>query len=590
MAFVHPQLLIALAALAALGAAALVASSRRGRADLAAFGERGLLERAGRLPCGRRRAAAQSLALLALCLALGSLARPQFGAKPVVLTRTGRDVLFVLDLSRSMNAEDVTPSRLLAAKQAIREVLEASPGDRVGLAVFGGSAFLQVPLTLDRAAFDLFLGSASTEDLSDPGTNLAAALTTAATAFGDDSEPRYRVVVLLSDGENLQGDPGRALETLRRAGVRVFTVGVGTPEGGPIPEHAGGQLLGYHRDEAGQPVVTRLEEDVLRRVAADTGGSYLRLASGASVRRLTAQLGELEKREISSRLFTELVDRYQWPLAAALAALFLASLLELAPRARPRAGAAVIGWLALAALAGAAAPGRLAAQQAPDRDDGEGLYRAGRFQEAYDAFQRAAERHGRTADLTYDAGNALYRLGRYDAAAGSFRDAQTEPTPVKQPSTYNLGNALVKAAESQPDRRDDLRRAVSAYEQALLLSPADRDAKWNLELALRKLEQEEQRQQQQQNQGGGGGEGGQGDRQDQSDGPDSSQTGGNDGQKPQPTPGDEGGKGGDETPAQTALTEEQARRLLDAIQSEEGEVLDDRNQGRARASSGAKDW
>jgi Ca-activated chloride channel family protein len=285
------------------------------------------------------------------------------------------------------------------------------------------------------------------------------------------------------------------------------------------------------------------------------------------------------------------VDRYQWPLAAALIALFLASLLELAPRIRPRAGAALVGWLALTTALGAAAPGRLAAQQLPDRDDGEGLYRAGRFQEAYDAFQRAAERHGRSADLSYDAGNALYRLGRYDAAAGSFRDARSEHTPVKQPSTYNLGNALVKSAEAQPDRREDLRRAVSAYEQALLLSPADRDAKWNLELALRKLEQEEQRQQQQrQQQGGGGGKGGEGDRQDQREGSDSNQTGGNGDQKPQPTPGDEGGNGGDQAPTQTALTEEQARRLLDAIQSEEGEVLDDRNRGRARASSGAKDW
>jgi Ca-activated chloride channel family protein len=508
--FVHPQLLLVLAALAAAGIAALVWGERRNRARLATFGERQLLERASRIPGAGRRLAAQGLAVAGLCLAVGALARPQFGAKPVVLTRTGRDVLFVLDLSRSMNAEDVPPSRLAAAKQAVREVLEASPGDRVGLAVFGGSAFLQVPLTLDRAAFDLFLNAAGTDDVSDPGTNLPAALNAAISAFGEDSEPRYRAVVLLSDGENLQGDPGRAIAALRQAGIRVFTVGVGTSEGSPIPERAANQLVGYHRDESGQVVVTRLEEETLRQVASETGGSYLRLSGGASVRRLTSELAQLEKREVSSRLFTQLVDRFQWPLALAILVLFVAAGLEAAPAAGRRAARAAAAFLFLSAAVWAA-PGRLAAQQRIDPDDGESLYRAGRFQEAYDAFQRAAQKGKRTPILSYDSGNALYRLGRYDAAAGSFREALADSSDVRQAGAYNLGNSLIKASEAEQDREEELRRAISAYEEALLLSPKDGDAKWNLELALRKLEAEQKRQQQSQ-QGGEGQGGGGGDR------------------------------------------------------------------------------
>jgi Ca-activated chloride channel family protein len=593
LAFVHPRVLLLLAMLAGAGAAALVAVERRRRAQLAAFGERRLLERAGPLPGSRRRLAAHVLALACLCLALAALARPQFGAKPVVLTRTGRDVLFALDLSRSMNAEDVPPSRLSAAKQAIREVLEASPGDRVGLAVFGGSAFLQVPLTLDRAAFDLFLAAARTDDISDPGTNLPAALAAAATAFGDDSEPRYRVVVLLSDGESLEGDPSRAIAALREEGIRVFTVGVGSREGAPIPERAAGQLMGYHRDESGQVVVTRLDEETLRRVASATGGSYLRLTGGASVRQLAGEIAHLEKREISSHLFTQLLDRYQWPLALALAALFLASLLEVAPaagRRGPRSAAAKRVFLLAMASMAFAPPVRLAAQQGIDPSDGESLYRAGLFQEAYDAFQLAIQKGERSAALSYDTGNTLYRLGRYDAAVGSFREALAESSAVRQPSTYNLGNAFVKASESQDERQEDLRRAIAAYEQALLLSPEDKDAKWNLELALRKLEEEDQRQEQQGGGGGGDGQGGGGEEEEKQKGAQGDSGGQSDQPQPRPGPQNPEEQEGEQAPSPTALTEEQARRLLEAIQSEEGEVLESRNRGRARAASGAKDW
>ena len=321
MTFAEPVYLICLALLVPAVALLVVRQERRRRGDLEVFGERGLLARFSAVAAARGRLVARLLAVGALALVLVALARPQFGEKPIVVTRTGRDVLFVLDLSRSMNAEDVARSRLEAAKRSVRELLAASPGDRVGLVVFGGSAFLQVPLTLDRAAFELFLDAADTDDVSDPGTDLGSALEVAAGGFGRDSEPRYRVMVLLSDGEHLEGGLEDALEGLREGGVRVFTLGLGTVEGGPIPLRAGNRLVGYHRDAAGEVVVTRLDQEVLLRVARETGGSHAAWQGGTGVRRLGADLAQIEQREISSRTFTQLAERFQWPVALALVAL-----------------------------------------------------------------------------------------------------------------------------------------------------------------------------------------------------------------------------------------------------------------------------
>ncbi|MFN2433501.1 MAG: VWA domain-containing protein [Gemmatimonadota bacterium] len=575
MDFAEPLLLIPLALWLLLAPAALALAERRRRRDLAAFGDVALLGRASALPRARGRILAQALAVTAVGLALLALARPRLGEKPLVLTRTGRDVAFVLDLSRSMLAEDVRPSRLEAAKHAAREVLEASPGDRVALVIFGGSAFLQVPLTLDRAAFELFLEAAGVDDVSDPGTNLAVALATAAEAFGEDSERRYRAAVVLSDGEGLEGEVGGAIRVLREAGIRTFALGLGTEQGAPIPSRVGERLLGYHRDAAGEVVVTRLEAATLERVARETGGTYRSWDGGRGARRLALDLAQLESREISSRTFTQLAERYQWPLALALAAL----LLEWVVAWRARPAAAVLALLVPVLLEG----------QQPS--EGERLYHAGDFAAAYEAFRAQAEGEDPDPALTYDTGNALYRLGRYDAAAASYRDALGGGHELRHRASYNLGNAFFKSAEDSENPREGLRRAISAYEEALVLNPDDEAAKWNLELALRRLDEEEERRSPSAGGGGGGGGGGDG-------GDDRPQDGGEEpdergpGQPPpgaQPQ-GPEPGEGEARAASAGSLTEEQARQLLQAIEDEEGEALQGRNEGRRRLETGRNDW
>jgi Ca-activated chloride channel family protein len=301
---------------------------RRRNAQLEAFGDESLLARLSTLPVARRRAAKQVLHLGALALGVVALARPQLGERPAPLAHTGRDLLVLLDLSRSMNAAGGAgaENRLAVAKRAITAVLAGSPGDRVGLIVFGGSAFLQLPLTSNHTAFQRFLEAASTDDLGDPATSLASALTAATTTFEHNGERGYQSVLLVSDGENGAGDLGPPLTRLRGAGIPVFAIGVGTPEGAPVPADSAEAPEKWHRDHIGRIVLSRLEEGDLLRTARESGGAYVRW-SEAAAQGLGTQLSRMEKRTISAREGTERVDRFQWPLGLALAALVLEPIL-----------------------------------------------------------------------------------------------------------------------------------------------------------------------------------------------------------------------------------------------------------------------
>ena len=312
---------------------ALQRELHRRRMQLEAFGDASLLARSSTLPVARRRVAGQALRLGALALGVVALARPQLGDRRAPLAHTGRDLLVLLDLSRSMNAAAGagTESRLAVAKRAVAAVLAESPGDRVGLIVFGGSAFLQLPLTSNHPAFQRFLIAASTDDLGDPATSLSSALAAAATTFEHDGERGYQSVLLVSDGEDGAGDVGPSLARLRRAGIPVFAVGVGTPEGAPVPADSTEAPEKWHRDHIGRIVLSRLEEGELRRAARETDGSYIRW-SEAAAQGLGNQLSRMEKRTISSREGTELVDRFQWPLGLALAALVFEPILGVTAR------------------------------------------------------------------------------------------------------------------------------------------------------------------------------------------------------------------------------------------------------------------
>jgi Ca-activated chloride channel family protein len=335
MSFAHPAVAAILLLALALAWWALRRHDQQRKAQLEGFGQAELLDRASAISSEPMRVIRQGLKLGAMTLAVLALARPQFGERPASLAQTGRDVLVLLDLSRSMNAADTDTSRLVIAKRAVLDVLAGSAGNRFGLVVFGGSAFLQLSLTADHAAFRRFLEAATTDDLANPGTDLSRALSAAATTFEHEGERGFQSVLLVSDGESVEGDIGPALKRLREAGVPVLAIGVGTLDGAPVPADTSAAPEKWHRDHIGRVVQSRLEEGDLRRAAVETNGNYVRWVPGAGAK-VIDDLAILEKRTMSSRTSPERADQFQWPLSLAILMLAMEPIIGAKPRSRVR--------------------------------------------------------------------------------------------------------------------------------------------------------------------------------------------------------------------------------------------------------------
>ncbi|HEX6201444.1 MAG TPA: VWA domain-containing protein [Thermoanaerobaculia bacterium] len=335
--FAEPRLL-ALALVAPL--AALVAWRlwrRRLDAD-AAWASRGLWDRllAGYRP--RRLAASVALLAVAVLAVALALAEPRWGAVEREIERRGVDVVFVLDSSLSMNARDVMPSRLFAAETLVRRLVREMPGNRVALVQAEGEGVVMTPLTLDGAVIDLLLDAIAPGTLPVPGTRLAGPLRQALGLF-DPAGRGHRVVVLLTDGEDHGGGLGPALDELRRQGVVVHAIGVGTPQGAPVPLPAGARAQAgepeLKRDAAGQVVISRLGEEVLEQIADATGGLYLRATgAGADLGPVIERISAMATRRFESETLDTRAERFQWPLA--LAALALVAHLAAGPFAPQR--------------------------------------------------------------------------------------------------------------------------------------------------------------------------------------------------------------------------------------------------------------
>lgn len=262
-----------------------------------------------------------------------TLARPQWGLAEETIQRRGEDVVFVLDLSKSMLAKDAQPSRLERAKLAILDFLHRQQGGRVGLVVFAGSAFLRCPLTLDYAAFEESVTEATPEDLFVPGSDIARGIISAKNAFEKNAE--RRVIVLLTDGEDLEQTGIKAAKEFAKDGVTIFTIGIGTESGAPVQVmHPTGQL-GPLLDDKGQPVISRLDEPTLRTIADSTGGSYRRLENVSQAMSDVARaLKTTDLQASDAALKRRGIDRYAYPLAVAILLLVAESFLSTRRRRR----------------------------------------------------------------------------------------------------------------------------------------------------------------------------------------------------------------------------------------------------------------
>ncbi|MSR20081.1 MAG: VWA domain-containing protein [Gemmatimonadetes bacterium] len=325
--FASSEWLAALALVPVLAALFAVASRRRQRA-LDAFGESEMVKRLTATVSVVARRWKAALLLCALALLAVAQARPQFGTRVETVQSVGQDIVVAVDLSTSMLAEDVAPNRLERARLAILRLIGNLDGDRIGLVAFAGDAFVQSPLTVDYSAAGMFLGAMHPELMPVQGTDLGAALRVSLDAL-EQGAREARVIVLVTDGEHLEGDYEAELERAVESGVQVHVVGIGSAEGGPIPEYdEQGQRTGFLRDEEGAVVTTRLDEQTLRAVSERTGARYVRAgAGGTAFDDLVDEISNVEGEALDARQITQFEEQFQIFLGVALALLLIEWLL-----------------------------------------------------------------------------------------------------------------------------------------------------------------------------------------------------------------------------------------------------------------------
>jgi Ca-activated chloride channel family protein len=303
-------------------------AARRREAALARLGNPSLVARLSSSVNWRGRRWRTVLWFFALAGLLISLARPQWGTEMQVVEQQGIEVMVALDVSNSMLAQDIKPDRLSRAKLEIADLMTRLGGDEIGLVLFSGASFVQFPLTSDYATARTFLDNARPEVISKPGTNIGAAIRTAMSGF-DYNRASQKVIVLITDGEDHDADTLTVAQGAADQGIMLYAIGFGSPRGEPIPEYNDqGEVVGYKKDQAGEVVLSKLDEVTLQQIAQIGNGKYFRATvDGSELGALVSELNTLQVGELSSQIETWGIERFQGFLAAALIALVVMELI-----------------------------------------------------------------------------------------------------------------------------------------------------------------------------------------------------------------------------------------------------------------------
>jgi len=472
-----------------------------------------------------------------------ALARPQWGEQPHEESVRTRDLVVALDVSASMRCEDVRPSRLTRGVETILRLLPQLEGNRVAVVVFAGDAYPLVPLTTDLSAVGVFLEGVEPGMVALPGSNLQRAVDASLELLPDEGEGR--VVMLFTDGENLQGDVKTATETLAAAGIGLVGVVAGTERGGPIPEPDRNGGVHYKRDSGGQPVVTRAHPEVLEAIADELDGEVVSLSDTDVVQQVAAAIEQVRTREVTETRTVRRIERFPVFLAAAAGMLLLG--FALSPWRRLAAAVIVMmialpGTLAAQSTAPAAGAPSARPQQQTDARVEEPLATAPWWQRLIPGGVRRLARsgiarwsvgdaEGATAafagavDLEPEAPERLYDLGTVLASRGRLETAQPLLEKAAEAgavdAAFNSGTAALE--------QSDIEGALEWLKHAMISNPDDLDAKHNYELALRMLEEQQKQQEQDQQQE-------QEDQDDQEEQQDQERQENGDQQQPTPTP------------------------------------------------------
>jgi tetratricopeptide (TPR) repeat protein len=479
--------------------------------------------------------------------------------------------MILLDVSKSMLARDIKPSRLEKAKQFLLRLTDQLENDRIGLILFAGRAYLQMPLTSDHGAARMYIQDASPDAVPTQGTVIGEALSMANTAFNS-KERKYKSIVLVSDGEDHDPEAAKVAKQLANNGVMINTVGIGSPDGSAIEDPTTGDLK---KDAEGHTVISKLNEAELQSLANTTNGQYLRLDNvDDALITMTQQLESAEKKAMSDAEFIDYKNYFQWFLAAAFVLLLTEFFLSERRRKKAvgksavspdktaqSAGKSVLPAVALILIA-------LTATLSAAAQNGNNLVRSGnryykkkQLDQSLQQYQAAVKKAPDNPAANYNLGNAQFRKNDYDAAAKSY-DASVSHSAdnkaMQEKGLYNKGVAMAKQKK--------LQESIDAWKSALKLDASDSDARENLEKALMQLKQ--QQQQQQQNQ--------QNKKKDQKDKKDEKN---NQDQQQQPKP------------QQSKLNKQQVDQLLKALQQRENDLQNKMNESKVKTpNQPEKDW
>ncbi len=508
----------------------------------------------------------QYLLLLATAFLIITVANPLVGTRLEEVKREGIDLFVVLDVSLSMKAEDIKPSRLEKAKRDVSTLLKKLSGDRVGLVVFAGDAFVQFPLTSDYSAAELFISAVDVDAVPIPGTYIGNAIEVALKSFIQDS-PTQKAIVIVSDGEDTEGDVFGPIEAAKKAGVRIFTVGMGTIEGGPIPLYdAQGYRADYKRDRNGNIVITKLAETTLRQIAEMSGGTYVRATSaGNEIENIYNELNALQKVEFGTKQISGFESRYQYPLAIAL--LLLLTELLLSER-KGRLFSYLKKYLPAITITLILFPFLTYSQTVRSIiKDGNKAYDEKRYIDAEVAYKKALEKNPNSNVAQYNLGNTHYKQQRYNEALQHYVKAEQNFSSDEDRAAawYNIGNTLYQGQQYT--------EAVKAYKKALRYKPGDTDALYNLHMALEKIKQQNQQQKQQHKQ-----------QQKQQDQQKQQQ------QQQQQQPQQRQQQQQPQLSKKQQIPKEEAERILEAIRNNEKEIQKNLRKREAVRSRVEKDW
>ena len=428
----------------------------------------------------------------ALALLIVMLARPQLGTKISHEKRVGIETIIALDISNSMLAEDIIPSRLDRSKMMVENLVDHFTNDKIGLIVFAGDAFVQLPITSDYVSAKMFLSSINPSMMATQGTDIARAIEMATHSFTQE-EGIGKAIIVITDGEDHEGGALEAAEAAKEEGMRVYVLGVGSTNGAPIPISGTGD---YMKDRSGNTVMSALNEDMCKQVAQAGGGAYIHVENNsAAQQQLDHELDKLAKKETSTTVYSEFDEQFQ--AVGILVLLLLIIEICILDRRNPllkrvslfgkrKAVAVVLMMLAMSATA------------QTDRQyvrQGNKLFRNGDYPNAEVSYRKAIEKNPKNPQAVFNLGNALMAQKKDSAAVAQFESAsKLETNPLRKAKAFHNMGVVCQSHKMYGE-------AIEAYKNALRLNPADDETRYNLVLC--KHQQQKQQQNQQQNQQGG---------------------------------------------------------------------------------------